>query len=301
MSDAAMLEMAGVAKRFGARAALAGVDLVARPGEVHGLLGANGAGKTTLLRIALGLARCDSGTLRLMGRPLDWPNGRLPDGVAGFVEAPAFYPYLSGRENLSLLAHLDRRSGVSRVTECLDQVGLASVADAAVSAYSAGMRQRLGLAAALIRHPALLVLDEPTSSLDPAGARDVRHTIAALARDGAAVVFSSHDMAELEDLCSVFTVLHHGRVVFSGVREAFEAHVNRDAYTLQTSNDQLAIEIARECGVESTAPETGNLVVHARSYALDAYVIALGRRGVAVRSLSRQARSLEASFLELTR
>ena len=296
-----MLEMARVAKRFGARAALAGVDLVARPGEVHGLLGPNGAGKTTLLRIALGLARRDSGTLRVLGRPLDWPNGRLPAGVAGFVESPAFYPYLSGRENLSLLAHLDEPPGVSRVTACLEQVGLASMADSAVSAYSAGMRQRLGLAATLIRHPTLLLLDEPTSSLDPAGARDVRSTIAGLARDGAAVVFSSHDMVELEDLCTVLTVLHNGRVVFSGTRDAFAARTNRSEYALRTSDDRLAVEIARECGVGITAVEAGTLVVQAGAAALDAYVIALGRRGVAIRSLSRRARSLETQFPELTR
>src|SRR5262249_15169915 len=146
--------------------------LVARPGLLHGLLGPNGAGKTTLMRVVLGLVRADAGTVRLFGRDVGaGAHQPLPDSVAGFVETPAFYPYLSGRRNLALLARLDGGAAAdrrARVNRALEQLSLGDHADAAVGGYSAGMRQRLGVAATLLRTPKLLVLDEPTSSLDPA-------------------------------------------------------------------------------------------------------------------------------------
>jgi ABC-2 type transport system ATP-binding protein len=297
-----LLEMSGVSKRFGERQALVDVDLVVRGGAVHGLLGPNGAGKTTLLRIALGLTRADAGRVRLIGQPLAWPDARLPDRVGGFVDAPSFYPYLSGRDNLALLARLDGGAAASRVTPCLEQVGLAAAADSGSSGYSAGMRQRLALAAALMRAPALLLLDEPTSSLDPAGAREIRTRIAALARDGAAVVFSSHDMAELEDLCSELTVLHQGRIVFHGTRDEFMARAGRDVYALETSDAARAMIVAHACaGVTISAAPDGRLDLEGDRASLDAFVIALGQNGVAVRSLAQRTRSLESRFLELTR
>jgi ABC-2 type transport system ATP-binding protein len=302
MPDTPLLEMSGVSKRFGDRQALADVDLVVRRGAVHGLLGPNGAGKTTLLRIALGLARADAGTVRLIGQPFASPDARLPDRAAGFVDAPSFYPYLSGRDNLTLLARLDGPSAASKVTSCLKDAGLADAADSASRGYSTGMRQRLGLAAALMRDPALLLLDEPTSSLDPAGARDVRSRIAALARDGAAVVLSSHDMVELEDLCSELTVLHEGRIVFHGTRDEFMARAGHDVYALETSDTARAMIVAHECtGVTISASPDASLEVEGDRASLDAFVIALGRNGVAVRSLARRTRSLESRFLELTR
>src|ERR1700704_1178767 len=211
------LEAVGVSKRYGNREALCGVDLIARPGQLHGLLGPNGAGKTTLMRVLLGLVRREAGTVRLLGCGLNAAAGPVPAGVAGFVETPAFYPYLSGRRNLALLVRLDGNGGSrgnDSVERALEQIGLAPQAEVAVAHYSAGMRQRLGLAAALLRSPRLLFLDEPTSSLDPCGARDVRAIAQRLAHEGAAVVLSSHDMDEVEDLCAVLTIINRGRVVF---------------------------------------------------------------------------------------
>src|SRR5262245_45364691 len=208
MSNHAAVEALGVSKRYGNREALRGVDLVVQSGTLHGLLGPNGAGKTTLMRVLLGLVRQDAGTVRLLGCEPSSTRRRIPDGVAGLVEAPAFYPYLSGRENLDLLARLDGKTKDDRdttVDHVLHQTGLAAHAGVSLSAYSAGMRQRLGLAAALIRSPQLLFLDEPTSSLDASGAREVRALIRHLANEGTAVVLSSHDMAEVEDLCTVLT------------------------------------------------------------------------------------------------
>jgi len=167
-------------RRFDATTAVDGVDLEIAPGEVRGLLGPNGAGKTTLLRMLLGLIRPDAGTIELLGRPID-ASGVVPlDGVGGFVEDPAFYPYLSGRANLRLLARLDGSvSGSSgheiesAIDNALERVGLGQRGGDRVGGYSTGMRQRLGLAAALLRRPRLLLLDEPTSGLDPAGVNDV--------------------------------------------------------------------------------------------------------------------------------
>jgi ABC-2 type transport system ATP-binding protein len=299
------LEALGVSKRYGDCEALSSVDLVARPGRLHGLLGLNGAGKTTLMRVLLGLVRRDAGTVHLLGCRLESTAGRIPDGVAGFVDTPAFYPYLSGLRNLALLARLDGNNGPEgrdSVSRVLEQVGLAPVAEVAVAGYSAGMRQRLGLAAALLRVPRLLLLDEPTSFLDPAGARDVRTLVRRLADEGAAVVLSSHDMTEVEELCTVLTIVHRGRVVFSGTIDGLRKLAPEAVHALRTSDDRAALDLASQWPGVKVAPAVvgGGLEVSADIVALDAYVIALGRIGVAVRGLERRARSLELLFLQLT-
>ena len=170
-----------------------------------------------------------------------------------------------------------------------------------MAGYSAGMRQRLGLAAALLRSPRLLFLDEPTSSLDPGGARDVRALARRLADEGAAVVLSSHDMAEVEELCAVLTVINRGRVVFSGTVDELRKLAPAAVHALRTSDDCAALDLASERpGVKVAPAADGGLEVSADIEALDAYVIALGCAGVAVRVLERRARSLESLFLELT-
>jgi ABC-2 type transport system ATP-binding protein len=298
------LEALDVSKRYGNRDALCRVNLVAEFGRVHGLLGPNGAGKTTLMRILLGLVRRDNGTVRLLGRSFDAITESVPDAVAGFVETPAFYPYLSGRRNLTLLARLDdleRAGRTHKVSDCLEETGLAMHADVAVGAYSAGMRQRLGVAAALLRAPKLLFLDEPTSSLDPAGARDVRAIARRLADNGAAVLLSSHDMAEVEELCETLTVLDRGRVIFAGTVDDLRRHAPAPVHVLHTSDDGAALGLADALlGVRVAGSTDDGLEVTATVGALDTYVIALGRAGIAVRMLEQRARSLESLFLELT-
>jgi ABC-2 type transport system ATP-binding protein len=297
------LEAIGVSKSYATREALHDVDLVARRGEIHGLLGPNGAGKTTLLRVLLGLVRPETGRVRLLGHDLA-AGSALPDGVSGLIDVPAFYPYMSARQNLTLLARLDgttRAAGAAAVDAALERTGLDAHKDAKLVGYSAGMRQRLGIAAALLRSPQLLLLDEPTSSLDPAGARDIRALARLLANQGVAVVLSSHDMEEVEELCSMLTIVDRGHIVFTGTVDELRSRAPAPPHVLHTSDDRAARTLAsRSPGVRVIPAAHGGLDVSANLAALDAYVVALGRTGIAVRELQRRTRSLESLFVELT-
>ena len=279
-----------------------GVDLVVEAGEVRGLLGPNGAGKTTLLRLLFGLVAADAGHIELLDRPLGPPDAVRLDGVGGFVEEPTFYPYLSGRVNLELLAELDgsgRPQG--RVDEVLEQVGLAGRGQDRVSGYSTGMRQRLGIAAALLRAPSVLLLDEPTSGLDPAGGREMGGMLRGLASEGVAVLISSHLIGEIEDVCDSFTVLRRGRVVWSGSAARLRAEAPGSAYRLATSDDDRALELAsRHSGVEVTRSASGELRLAALTGALDPYVLELGQAAVAIRRLELMVSPLESMFFALT-
>ena len=302
MTVTTAVDAAGISKRYAERDALRDVTFAAPRGAIHALLGPNGAGKTTLLRVLLGLVRADTGTVCLLGRPT--ASGRsVPDAVAGFVESSGFYPYLSGRKNLVLLRRLDqgRRAERGEIDEALAQVGLERDADVRVGAYSAGMRQRLGLAAALLRAPHLLLLDEPTSALDPSGARDVRALAQRLTSAGAAVILSSHDMNEVEELCASATILNRGRVVFSGLLDELRARADA-TFALHTSDDTRAAALASspDAVAVSTAADGQGLTITGTQEGMDAYIVRLGRAGVAVRRLQQRSRSLERVFLELT-
>ena len=298
----AAVRASGLVKRFESTCAVDGVDLVVREGEVHGLLGPNGAGKTTLLRLLFGLLSPDAGQVELLGRPLGSADAVRLDGVAGFVEDPAFYPYLSGRVNLELLAELDRLPEArARVGDVLEQVGLAGRAGDRVSGYSTGMRQRLGIAAALLRSPALMLLDEPTSGLDPAGVREVGALLRRLASEGAAVLLSSHLIGEIEHVCDSFTVLRRGQVVWSGSAAQLREQAPGSAFRLRTSDDPRTIELAaQQRGVELLRAAEGELRVAVQSGALDPFVLELGRAGVAVRRLELLLSPLESMFFALT-
>jgi ABC-2 type transport system ATP-binding protein len=299
----------GVTKSFGEVVALDGVDLDVASGQVHGLVGPNGAGKTTLLGLLLGLAVADSGRLEILGTPV----GRrlaVSDGVAGFVDGPGLYPSLSARQNLSALSLL-RGHDVRRtagVDEALEQVGLTDVADDRVRGFSLGMRQRLGLAAALISKPRLLVLDEPANGLDPAGKRHVHQVVTELAAAGTAVVLSSHRMDDLAVLCSEVTILAVGRVVFSGPVSKLAAESGELDYRLLTSDPVAAHGVAAGTPglrvlsgpMPGEQPDAAVLVVRAPVPGLDELVVRLVRAGVAVRELGPVVPPLEAAFLALT-
>jgi ABC-2 type transport system ATP-binding protein len=289
-------------KRFGDTTAVDGLDITIVPGEVRGLLGPNGAGKTTLLRMLFGLIRPDGGTVELLGRTLDHLGGDALDGVGGFVEEPCFYPYLSGRANLSLLAKLDgRRAPAKEIDSALSRVDLSDRAGDRVSGYSTGMRQRLGLAAALLRHPRLLLLDEPTSGLDPAGTRAAVTLVRELAAEGVAVLLSSHQIGELEKVCDSYTVLRQGRVVWDGSAAELDAQAPGSAYALSTSDDTHALELAAGIPrVRIQRAERGGLAVAARPEDMDELVTVLGEARVLIRRLELVVSPLESMFFALT-
>jgi len=296
----------GITKRFGDVVALDGVDLDVAQGQIHGLVGPNGAGKTTLLGLLLGLAVADSGRLEILGTPV----GRAlaaPDGVAGFVDGPGLYPSLTARQNLAALAalrgHDARTTGIDDV---LDQVGLTDVADDRARGFSLGMRQRLGLAAALLTKPRLLVLDEPSNGLDPAGTRHVHGVLTRLAADGTSIVLSSHRMDDLEALCSEVTIVATGRVVFSGPLSKLAAENSELDYRVLTSDPQAARRLAVDTAGIRVLEDAGAwrgaeaLVVRALVPALDELVARLVNAGIAVRELASVMSPLEAAFIALT-
>ncbi len=290
----------GLCKSFGPRSAVRNVGFEVRAGSIHALLGPNGAGKTTTLRMLLGMVRPDAGSVHRSGKPLapDLPRGRC--GIAGFVETPGFYPYLTASRNLELLSAWDGPAAHRRVEELLDRVGLADRAQSRVRSLSTGMRQRLGIAAALISDPQVLIVDEPTTGLDPAGIRDLHALLAELAADGKAVLLSSHDLDEVEQLCTDVTVLRAGEVVYDGSLAALRARAPGRVWRMHTADDAVAAFVAgRHPAISVSAADPG-LLVRADTADLDALVLALAAEGVAVRELRRDDLPFESLFFQLT-
>ena len=308
MDTAVAVKGRGITKVFGDVVALDHVDVSVARGQIHGLVGPNGAGKTTLLGLFLGLAVADEGSLEILGHPV----GRAypaPDGVSGFVDGPGLYPTLTAKQNLATLAALRPDDAVAAgVDEALDQVGLTDVADDKVRGFSLGMRQRLGLAAALLTGPRLLVLDEPSNGLDPAGKKHVHGVLRRLAAEGTAVVLSSHRMDDVEALCSEVTILATGRVVFSGPLRKLSDDNRELDYRLRTPDPSAARAVAVETPgitvVEAAdaapRPDGDVIVVRARVAALDEFVARTVRANIAVRELAPIISPLEAAFLALT-
>jgi ABC-2 type transport system ATP-binding protein len=296
----APIEARGLVKRYGELVAVDHVDLTVREGDVYGYLGPNGAGKTTSLRMLLGLIRPDAGAARLFGRDPLLEGARALDGVAGFVEAPRFYPYMSGRRNLELVAALDGDGAVDRIDAALDTVDLLDRAKDRVGGYSHGMRQRLGIAGALLRDPRLLLLDEPTTGLDPAGMRDMRALVRRLADQGMTVLLSSHLMGEVEELCDRVAIVRSGRVVDEGsLPELIATTAGR--YELRTTDDERAAEITRhERGVEDIAVGPRGVTFAAPDEAIARLSIALGETGVGIYALVPKTATLEELFFRMT-
>jgi ABC-2 type transport system ATP-binding protein len=280
-------------KRYGRIVAVEDLDLTVHPGEVYGFLGPNGAGKTTTLRMLLGLTRPSAGGLRLFGRP---PGAGYLERVGALIEGPAFYPYLSGRQNLLVMAG---HAGVSRnrVDAVLETVDLTARAKDRYRTYSLGMKQRLGLAAALLKDPRLLILDEPANGLDPAGMADLRVLIRALAADAVTVLLSSHVLSEVEQICDRVGMIARGRLVTETTVASLRT--GGALRVVATPIEDAAARLRARFGADAVRIDGTALDLEADEPAgrVNAELVAAG---ITVSELRRQERGLEEIFLELT-
>jgi ABC-2 type transport system ATP-binding protein len=300
VSDAPPVAARGLVKRYGDLVAVDHVDLTVERGDVFGYLGPNGAGKTTSLRMLLGLIRPTEGNAELFGRDPLVAGARALDGVAGFVEGPAFYPYLSARRNLELLADYDDGGARSRIDEVLELVELSDRQKDRVGGYSHGMKQRLGIAAALVRKPRLLLLDEPTTGLDPAGMRDMRLLVRRLAGEGITIMLSSHLLYEVEELCNRVAIVRRGRVVYEGSLAELKATA-ATSYRLRVADLETARRVcASVAGIGDVRVDGDALGFTGSEDAVAMLTVALGRAGVGFTALLPQTASLEELFLGLT-
>jgi ABC-2 type transport system ATP-binding protein len=301
MNQELAVDAVGVSKSFGSVRAVDDITVRVGAGEVYGVLGPNGAGKTTLLRMLFGLIRPDSGTIRVFGRTWAEHGVGVLDGVAGFIESPKFYPYLTGRQNLEGLALLDGGARPGLLAEVLEVVDLVERADNKVGGYSFGMRQRLGVAASLLREPKLLVLDEPANGLDPAGMRDMRALVKRLASSGLTVLLSSHDMDEVEEICDNVTIMRRGSVAFHGTIAELRTRAPDPGHLISTTDDAGALEIATHyTAVSVTRVPEGGLVVTGPRPDVSAYVSGLVRADVDLLAFTPTETPLEALFFMLT-
>src|SRR5918994_2111930 len=251
---ASVLEVRGFTKKFGDFVAVDSLSFEVRQGDVYGFLGPNGSGKSTTIRAVFGLVEPTEGEIRLLGRPAGGPGCR--EGVAGFVDAPGFYDYLSARDNLRVLAAADRRKGEPPMARVLKTVGLFGRERDKVKTYSTGMKQRLAIAAALLREPEFLILDEPTNGLDPGGMRDIRALVRRLAGDGLTIFLSSHLLFEVEQLCNRVSVIGRGRLLAEGtIAEVVGGGNGHLSYRLFVGDAERARRIlGRVPGVETSVP-----------------------------------------------
>lgn len=292
-----MITTRGLTKKFGEILAVDGVDLDVREGDIYGFLGANGSGKTTTVRMLLGLVLATAGSIEVLGRPMPRSVRSVLPEVGSLVEGPAAYAHLSGRTNLALFdamgARGGRRTRSRRVADVLDQVGLAYVGRRPVKAYSLGMRQRLGLAGALLRTPRVLVLDEPTNGLDPQGIREIRELLLRLHAQGTTVFLSSHLLAEVEQLCTRVGVLDRGRLVLQDQLSSLQAPTG---HTLVHTSDPEHAQALLDGRVVQC--QGGRLVVRGTDAAqINARLVAAGVR---VQELGPERRTLEQVVLEAT-
>ena len=297
------IESAGLAKSFGGTAAVDGIDLRVPAGSVFGFLGPNGSGKTTTIRVLLGLINPSAGSWNLLGEPMPDAYMRVLPRVGALVEGPAFYPWLTGRQNLARYDAAgpdgQRSTRRTRVSDALERVGLTAAANKKFKAYSLGMKQRLGLALAMLRPRQLLILDEPTNGMDPQGTREIRHLIRELAKDGATIFLSSHLLSEVEQVCTHVAVMSLGKLLAQGTLDELQA-VGSSRLQVETEQVAAAATVLTRLGLCEVAMD--GIAVSAR---LDGHrpedcCRALVEAGVGVRSLVTVRPSLEDTFVALT-
>jgi ABC-2 type transport system ATP-binding protein len=292
----------GLRKTYGRTVAVDRVDLEVPSGAVLGMLGPNGSGKTTTIRMLLGLVRPTDGEVELLGQPMPDGGAKALPHVGALVEGPGFHPFLSGRENLRRCAAFEpllaTGSIKSAVEDALERVGLAGAAHRRYRGYSLGMKQRLGLAAALLVPRKLIVLDEPTNGLDPAGTREVRHVIADLHAAGSTVLVSSHLLSEIEATCTHVAVLHRGTVVAQGeLAELLQA--DSAALQITTTDVDVALNALRAARISARPAEEG-VRVELIGTTAPAVLTTLVHAGVEVHEAKRQRTGLEELFARLT-
>ena len=298
MSEVAVAT-SGLTKRFGPQVAVDSLDLLVPTGSVYGFLGPNGSGKTTTIRMLLGLVRPTSGSVELLGRAMPKDGPDVLARVGSLVEGPAFHPYLTGRDNLVRLESADRttdpRTARARIDGALDRVGLLVAATKRYRAYSLGMRQRLAIASALLRHRDLLVLDEPTNGLDPQGTREVRTLVGSLADEGATVLVSSHLLSEMAQMADEVIVIDHGRLVRQGsLAELTSGHASVRVAAADHGELRAALVAA---GLQPRVDGEAFVVTGADAGGIGRIAAA---EGIALTQLAAQESTLEDAFLELT-
>lgn len=301
MNELLAVDATGLVKTFGSIRAVDDISIQVAAGEVYGVLGPNGAGKTTFLRMLFGLIRPDAGTIHVFGRTWAKDGVKTLDGVAGFIESPKFYPYLTGLQNLHGLALLDGGIRPGLIEETLEIVDLVDRANDKVGGYSYGMRQRLGVAASLLREPKLLVLDEPANGLDPAGIRDMRALVKRLAASGLTVLLSSHHMDEVEEICDNVTIMRRGAVAFHGTINDLRGMAPDPGHVLSTGDDARALDLAHHHpDISVTRDPDAALVVSGPPPAVSAYVGELVRADVTLLGFTQTRTPLEELFFMLT-
>jgi ABC-2 type transport system ATP-binding protein len=297
-----VIETRGLRKEYHSRGrhlvAVEGLDLSVPRGGVHGFLGPNGSGKTTTLRMLLGLASPSAGEMRLFGEPVPQRLARLIDRVGAVVEQPRFLPTFTGRHNLLLLA---RAAGApaSRVDDALERVGLAGRGADRYRSYSLGMKQRLAIASTLLKQPELLILDEPSNGLDPAGIRDVRHLVRELAAEGTTVLLSSHLLAEVQQVCDSVSIIDAGRLLSEGRVDELVGREQTDGVRLRVADPEGAALVLRRAGLRTTPAGAGMLYVEGADDPAEVTRL-LAEEQHYVRELVPERADLEQVFLKLT-
>ena len=288
-----------ITKKIGTATIIPDLSLEVPSGAIYGFLGPNGAGKTTTIRLLLGLIRPDSGSITVVGQSFPVQRHTILERVGSLVEGPSLYPHLSGVDNLRILA-LARSVSQQRVDEALAIVGLSDAAHKLAGHYSLGMKQRLGIAIALLHKPSLLILDEPVNGLDPAGIRDLRQTIISLQRDHNMTIFlSSHLLSEVEHIATHIGIIDHGQLLFEGSKEELQAH-SCPQLEIVTSDSAATLTVVQRLGLIAEVNESGVVVREIADEQAAQIVRQLTKNDINIYQLRRVTADLESIFMELT-
>lgn len=301
MSEAALVTR-NLRKDIGKKTIVSDINLTIPAGEVFGFLGPNGAGKTTTIRMIVGLCRITQGEVSIHGHPLHSEFRAAMRDMGCIVENPELYRFMSGMDNLRMFARLYPEVDRARVDEVVSQVGLKDAIRDKVKTYSLGMRQRLGIALALLPRPKLLVLDEPTNGLDPAGIREMRSLLRNLAGEGMTVFVSSHILSEMQQMCDRVGIIHHGRMVTVRTVEELIGLSSQNGVQLlvRTGEDEKALELIRKLGIQAESEGDG-IHVSTQPERVPEIVSTLAGAGVAVYGMdTKETQSLEDVFMKLT-